>query len=56
MTRYGDNVYLPAVRWAFVYHLRMLQAAAPAPQEPPAASAPIPPTASATGSTGERPR
>ena len=56
MPRYGDKVYLPADRWAIVNHLRKLQAAAPAPQEPPAASAPIPPTASATGSTGERPR
>jgi mono/diheme cytochrome c family protein len=56
MPRYGDKVYLPADRWAIVNHVRKLQAAAPAAAEPPAATAPIPPTPSATGSTGERPR
>lgn len=56
MPRYGDKVYRPADRWAIVTHLRKLQAASPAPQEPAGASAGIPPAPSATGSTGERPR
>ena len=56
MPRYGDKVYRPADRWAIVSHLRTLQAASPAPQEPAGAAAPIPPAPSATGSTGERPR
>lgn len=56
MPRYGDKVYRPADRWAVVTHLRKLQAASPAPQEPAGASAGIPPAPSATGSTGERPR
>ena len=53
MPRYGDKVYLPSDRWAIVNHVRKLQAASP---EPAAATAPIPPTPSATGSTGGRPR
>ncbi|HEX2220395.1 MAG TPA: cytochrome c [Gemmatimonadales bacterium] len=56
MPRYGDKVYRPADRWAIVTHLRKLQAASPAPQEPAGATAGIPPAPSATGSTGERPR
>ena len=56
MPRYGDKVYLPSDRWAIVNHVRKLQAASPAPEEPAAATAPIPPTPSATGSTGGRPR
>jgi len=56
MPRYGDKVYLPSDRWAIVNHVRTLQAASPAPEEPAAATAPIPPTPSATGSTGGRPR
>src|SRR3954470_14853554 len=56
MPRYGDKVYLPSDRWAIVNHVRKLQAATPAPEEPAAATAPIPPTPSATGSTGGRPR
>jgi mono/diheme cytochrome c family protein len=56
MPRYGDKVYLPFDRWAIVNHVRKLQAQSPAPQEPPAAAAPIPPGPSALGSTGDRPR
>jgi mono/diheme cytochrome c family protein len=56
MPRYGDKVYQPADRWAIVSHIRKLQAASPAPQEPAGAAAGIPPAPSATGSTGERPR
>jgi mono/diheme cytochrome c family protein len=56
MPRYGDKVYLPEERWAIVNHVRKLQAETPAPQEPPGASAPIPPGPSATGSTGVAPR
>ena len=56
MPRYGDKVYLPADRWAIVSHIRKLQAASPAPNEPAAATAGIPPLPSATGSTGARPR
>lgn len=56
MPRYGDKVYLPFDRWAIVNHVRKLQAQSPAPQEPPAAATPIPPTPSALGSTGERPK
>jgi mono/diheme cytochrome c family protein len=56
MPRYGDKVYLPADRWAIVNHVRKLQAAVPAAEEPPAAAASIPPAPSATGSTGGRPR
>ncbi|MGH7525992.1 MAG: c-type cytochrome [Gemmatimonadales bacterium] len=56
MPRYGDKVYLPEDRWAIVNHVRKLQAQTPAPPEPPGAAAPIPPAASATGSTGEPPR
>jgi mono/diheme cytochrome c family protein len=56
MPRYGDKVYDPAQRWAIVSHVRALQAASPAPQEPAGASAGIPPGPSATGSTGARPR
>ena len=56
MPRYGDKVYLPEERWAIVNHVRKLQAQSPAPQEPPGASAPIPPGPSATGSTGVPPR
>lgn len=56
MPRYGDKVYSPADRWAIVTHLRKLQGASPAPQEPAGAAAGIPPAPSATGSTGERPR
>jgi hypothetical protein len=55
MPRYGDKVYLPADRWAIVNHVRKLQAAGP-PAEEAAATAPIPPAPSATGSTGGRPR
>ena len=56
MPRYGDKVYLPADRWAIVNHLRKLQAASPAPQEPAGAAVGIPPAPSATGSTSARPR
>jgi mono/diheme cytochrome c family protein len=56
MPRYGDKVYQPADRWAIVGHIRKLQSASPAPQEPAGAAAGIPPAPSATGSTGERPR
>jgi mono/diheme cytochrome c family protein len=56
MPRYGDKVYRPGDRWAVVSHVRKLQAASPAPQEPAGASAGIPPGPSATGSTGGRPR
>jgi mono/diheme cytochrome c family protein len=56
MPRYGDKVYQPADRWAIVSHIRRLQAASPAPQEPAGAAVGIPPAPSATGSTGERPR
>jgi mono/diheme cytochrome c family protein len=56
MPRYGDKVYLPRDRWAIVNHVRKLQAASPAPQEPAEALAPIPPAASATGSTEEPPQ
>ena len=56
MPRYGDKVYQPADRWAIVSHVRKLQAASPAPQEPAGAAAGIPPGPSATGSTGGRPR
>jgi mono/diheme cytochrome c family protein len=56
MPRYGDKVYRPADRWAIVSHVRKLQAASPAPQEPAAAAIGIPPAPSATGSTGGRPR
>ena len=56
MPRYGDKVYRPADRWAIVSHVRKLQAASPAPQEPAAAALGIPPAPSATGSTGGRPR
>jgi mono/diheme cytochrome c family protein len=56
MPRYGDKVYQPASRWAIVNHIRKLQAASPAPQEPAGASTGIPPAPSATGSIGERPR
>ena len=56
MPRYGDKVYLPADRWAIVSHLRKLQAASPAPQEPAGAAVGIPPAPSATGSTSARPR
>jgi mono/diheme cytochrome c family protein len=56
MPRYGDKVYRPADRWAIVSHVRKLQAASPAPQEPAAAAIGIPPGPSATGSTGGRPR
>jgi mono/diheme cytochrome c family protein len=51
MPRYGDKVYLPRDRWAIVNHVRKLQSATPAPQEPAEARAPIPPAPSATGST-----
>jgi mono/diheme cytochrome c family protein len=53
MPRYGDKVYLPSDRWAIVSHLRKLQAQTPAAPEPAGADQGIPPTASATGSTGE---
>ena len=56
MPRYGDKVYLPFDRWAIVNHVRKLQAASPAPQEPPAAATPIPPAPSALGSTAEVPK
>ena len=56
MPRYGDKVYQPADRWAIVSHVRKLQAASPASQEPAGAAAGIPPGPSATGSTGGRPR
>jgi mono/diheme cytochrome c family protein len=56
MPRYGDKVYQPADRWAIVGHIRKLQSASPAPQEPAGAAVGIPPAPSATGSTGERPR
>jgi mono/diheme cytochrome c family protein len=56
MPRYGDKVYRPADRWAIVSHVRKLQAASPAPQEPAGAAAGLPPGPSATGSTGGRPR
>ncbi len=56
MPRYGDKVYLPFDRWAIVNHVRKLQAQSPAPVEPPAAAAPIPPAPSALGSTGGRPK
>jgi mono/diheme cytochrome c family protein len=56
MPRYGDKVYRPADRWAIVSHIRKLQTAAPAPEEPAGASVGIPPAPSATGSTGGRPR
>jgi mono/diheme cytochrome c family protein len=56
MPRYGDKVYLPFDRWAIVNHVRKLQSRSPAPQEPPAAAVGIPPTASALGSTGGRPK
>ena len=56
MPRYGDKVYRPADRWAIVSHLRQLQAASPAPQEPAGAAVGIPPGPSATGSTSARPR
>jgi hypothetical protein len=56
MPRYGDKVYLPVDRWAIVNHLRKLQAASPAPQEPAGAAVGIPPAPSATGSTSARPR
>jgi mono/diheme cytochrome c family protein len=56
MPRYADKVYRPADRWAIVNHVRKLQAASPAPQEPAGAAAGIPPGPSATGSTGGRPR
>jgi mono/diheme cytochrome c family protein len=56
MPRYGDKVYRPADRWAIVSHIRKLQAATPAPEEPAGASTGIPPGPSATGSTGGRPR
>ena len=56
MPRYGDKVYRSADRWAIVNHVRKLQAASPAPQEPAGAAAGIPPGPSATGSTGGRPR
>jgi mono/diheme cytochrome c family protein len=56
MPRYGDKVYLPRDRWAIVNHVRKLQGVSPAPQEPAAALAPIPPAASATGSTGGPPQ
>jgi mono/diheme cytochrome c family protein len=53
MPRYGDKVYLPSDRWAIVNHVRKLQAETPAGPEPAGAEKGIPPTASATGSTGE---
>jgi mono/diheme cytochrome c family protein len=56
MPRYGDKVYLPADRWAIVSHLRKLQQASPAPEEPAGPAAAIPPAPSATGSTSARPR
>ena len=56
MPRYGDKVYHPAERWAIVSHLRKLQAASPAPEEPAGAAVGIPPAPSATGSTSARPR
>ncbi|MEO7987636.1 MAG: cytochrome c [Gemmatimonadales bacterium] len=56
MPRYGDKVYLPFDRWAIVSHVRKLQAQAPAPQEAPGAAVGIPPTPSALGSTGGRPK
>jgi mono/diheme cytochrome c family protein len=56
MPRYGDKVYQPADRWAIVGHIRKLQSASPAPQEPAGAAVGIPPAPSATCSTGERPR
>ncbi len=56
MPRYGDKVYQPADRWAIVSHIRKLQGASPAPQEPVGAAVGIPPSPSATGSTGGRPR
>ena len=56
MPRYGDKVYQPGDRWAIVSHIRKLQAASPAPQEPAGAAVGIPPAPSATGSTGGRPR
>ena len=43
MPRYGDKVYRPADRWAIVNHVRKLQAASPAPQEPAGAAVGIPP-------------
>jgi mono/diheme cytochrome c family protein len=56
MPRYGDKVYDANDRWAIVSHLRTLQANMPPAAEPPAASAPIPPGASMTGSTGAFPQ
>jgi len=56
MPRYGDKVYRPDDRWAIVSHIRKLQGASPAPQEPPGAATGIPPAPSATGSTGGRPK
>jgi len=46
MPRYGDKVYLPSDRWAIVNHLRKLQGASPAPQEPAGAAVGIPPAPS----------
>ncbi|MGH7578715.1 MAG: c-type cytochrome [Gemmatimonadales bacterium] len=56
MPRYGDKLHQPADRWAVVSHIRKLQAASPAPEEPAGASVGIPPGPSATGSTGGRPK
>jgi mono/diheme cytochrome c family protein len=56
MPRYGDKVYLPEDRWAIVNHVRKLQGQTQLAPEPAGAATGIPPTASATGSTGERPR
>ncbi len=56
MPRYGDKVYQAADRWAIVNHIRRLQGQTPTAAEPAGAAAGIPPGASATGSTGERPR
>jgi mono/diheme cytochrome c family protein len=53
MPRYGDKVVVPAERWSIVSHVRKLQSEFPVA---PGETAPIPPGASATGSTSSVPR
>jgi mono/diheme cytochrome c family protein len=53
MPRYGDKLVVPAERWAVVSHVRKLQSQSPAA---PGDATPIPPGASATGSTSAVPR
>jgi mono/diheme cytochrome c family protein len=55
MPRYGDKVYAPVERWAIVNHVRKLQRQSPAPPAAPGTATPVPPGASATGSTGTAP-